>query len=156
MSSVNETNFEGFTKEPFIVGGPPSPASTLVCKICKKPPTCMAMCDVKIFYIHGHDSMQRACIHLEHHRHPVKTGDYRCTCKKIDALVKEHVDRTPQAPLSKIIMEASRDLFGEYLLCIEDELPRFLSLKELELVFDCYKELNSPNLRNKVTMFKYL
>ena len=31
-----------------------------------------------------------------------------------------------------------------------------LSLEELEHVFDCCKELNSYNLRNKVTRFKYL
>ena len=58
--------------------------------------------------------------------------------------------------LSKIVMEASRDLLGEYLLCNEDDSPRVFSLEELKPIFDCCKELNSPNLRNKVTMFKYL
>ena len=66
------------------------------------------------------------------------------------------MDRTPQTPLSKIIIEANRDLLGEYLLCTDDELLRLVSLKELESVFDCCKELNSPNLRNEVTTFKYL
>ena len=58
--------------------------------------------------------------------------------------------------LSKIVMEASRDLLVEFLLCIEDNSPRVLSIEELEPTFDCYNELNFPNLRNKVTMFKYL
>ena len=125
--------------------------STLVCKICKESPTYKTTCDAKIFYVHGDDSMQQTCIHLGHHRHPVKTSDYRCT-HKIDALIENHVDRTPHAPLSKIIIEANKDLLGEFLLCSEDDPPRVLSLE----VFDCCKELNSPNLRNKVTLFKYL
>ena len=130
--------------------------STLVCKICKEPLTCKAARDAKIFYIHGNDSMQQACIHLGHHRKPIKAGDYRCIHRKIDALIEEHVERAPQAQLSKIIMETSKHLLGEYLLCNKDDPPRVLSLEELEPVFDCYKELNSPNLRNKVTTFKYL
>ena len=39
-SSNNNTEFEGVTKEPFSVGGPPPFGSTLVCKICKMPPKC--------------------------------------------------------------------------------------------------------------------
>ena len=34
-SSVNDTKFKGFTKEPFPNGGPSSMGFTLVCKICK-------------------------------------------------------------------------------------------------------------------------
>ena len=41
-SIVNDSEFEGFTKEPFRVGGPPPIGSTLVCKICKEPPICKA------------------------------------------------------------------------------------------------------------------
>ena len=59
-------------------------------------------------------------------------------------------------PFSKIVMEADKDLLGEYLLHNEDDFTRVLSLKELEPIFDCCKELNSSNLRNKVTTFKYL
>ena len=56
-SLVNDTEFEGFSKNPFSFGGPPSMASILVCKICKISPTCKAMCDVRIFYVHSNDSM---------------------------------------------------------------------------------------------------
>ena len=66
------------------------------------------------------------------------------------------MERTPQAPFSKIVMEASKALLGEYLLRNEDDPPRVLSLEELKPIFDCCKELNSPSLRNKVTSFKYL
>ena len=67
----NHTEFEGITKESFFVGRPPSPGSTFVCKICKKPPKCVALCNARIFYVHGDDTSQRACIHLGHHSPPV-------------------------------------------------------------------------------------
>ena len=156
-SSNNDTEFEGVTKEPFSVGGPPPFGSILVRKICKMPPKCVALCNVKIFYIHGDDTSQRTCIHLGHHSHPVKVGDYRQSCKKIDALIEKHVEWTPQATVSKIVMEASKDLLGEYLIRDENDPPTdILSLNELEHVFDSYKELNSPSLRNRVYTFKYL
>ena len=136
---------------------PPSMDLTLFCKICKKPPICKATCDAQIFYVHGNDSMQQTCIHLGHHHRPFKTGDYGYTCKKIlNALIEEYVEWTPQAQLRKIIMEASRNLLGEYLLHTEDDPLRLHSLEELEPIFDCCKELNSFNLGNKVTSFKYL
>ena len=50
-------------------------------------------------------------------------------------------------------MEASRDLLDEYLLRSDNDLPRVLSLEEFEPIFDYCKELNSLNLRNKVTTF---
>ena len=93
-SALNDTEFDGFSKEPFAVSGPPS-GSTLICKICKGSSTCAALCNAKIFYVHGDDSSQRAYIHLSHHRHPIKVGDYRHSRKKIDALIEEHIDRTP-------------------------------------------------------------
>ena len=145
-SSNNDTEFEGVTKEPFSVGGPPPSGSTLVCKICKMPPKCVALCSARIFYVHGDDTSQRACIHLGHHSHPVKVGNYRQSRKKIDALIEKHVERIPQAMVNKIVMEASKDLLGEYLICDENDPPTILSLNELEPVFDSYKELNSPSL----------
>ena len=155
-SSNNDTEFEGVTKEPFSVGGPLPSGSTLVCKICKMPPKCVALCSARIFYVHGDDTSQRACIHLGHHSHPVKVGDYRESRKKIDALIEKHVERTPQATVSKIVMEVSKDLLGEYLIRDENDPPTVLSLNKLEPVFDSCKELNSPSLRNRVYTFKYL
>ena len=54
------------------------------------------------------------------------------------------------------MMETSKDLLGEYLICNEDDPPTILSLNELEPVIDSCKELNSPSLRNRVYMFKYV
>ena len=145
-SALNDMEIDGFSKEPFAISGPPPSGSTLVCKICKETPKCAALCNAKIFYVHGDDSSQRAHIHLGHHSHPIKVGDYRHSPKKIDALIEEHVDRTPQAMVSKIVMETSKDLLGQYLICNEDDSPTVLSLNELEPKFDSCKELNSPSL----------
>ena len=154
--ALNDMEFDGFSKESFAVTGPPPSRSTLVCKICKEPPKCAAVCNARIFYVHGDESSQRACIHLGHHSHHIKVGDYRHSHKKIDALIEEHVDRTPQATVSKIVMETSKDLLGQYLIGNEDDPPSVLSLNELEPIFDSCKELNSPSLQNRVYTFKYL
>ena len=58
-------------------------------------------------------------------------------------------------PLNKIVMKANKDLLGEYLLCNENNLPKMLFLEELEPIFDRCKELNSPNLRDRMTSSKY-
>ena len=155
-SSNNDIEFEGVTKEPFFVGGPPPSRSTLVCKIGKMPPKCVALCNARIFYVYGDDTSQRACIHLGHYSHPIKVVDYRQSCKKIDALIEEHVERTSQATVNKIVMETSKDLVGEYLIRDENDPSTILSLNELEPVFNSCKELNSPSLRNRVYTFKYL
>ena len=154
--SFNETEFDGFTKEPFLISGPPSLGSMLVCKMCKEPPKCMSLCRARIFYVYGDHTMERACIHLGQHQHPVRIGIYRDARKKIDALIEEHVERTPQATVSKIVMEARKDLVGELLLCNEGNPPMVLTFKDLEPVFDSCKKLNSPSLRNRVYTFKYL
>jgi hypothetical protein len=94
-SKVNDTEFEGFTKGPFLLFGIVPSGSTLVCRICKEPPKCIALCEAKIFYVHEKKSSQRACIHLGSHQHPVKVGNCRDSRKRIDSLLEEHVDRTP-------------------------------------------------------------
>ena len=89
---------------------------------------------------------QRACIYHGHHSHCVKVSDYRQSRKKIDALIEEHVDWIPQARVIKIVMEASKDLLGKYLIRNEGDPPIVLSLNELDPIFDSCKELNSPSL----------
>ena len=58
--------------------------------------------------------------------------------------------------VSKIVMEASKDVDGEYFICNEGDPPTVLSLNELELVFDSCKELNFSSLGNRIYTFKYL
>ena len=131
-SSVNDTDFDGFTTWPFPTSRPPPIGSTLVCRICKEPPKCIAPCVAKIFYVYSDGMTQRACIHLHFHGHHVKAGDCRSNRKCIDALIQEHVEKTPQASQSKIVLEASKDLLGDYLLRDVTDPPRLLSLEELE------------------------
>ena len=140
-------------KSPFLLEGPHLLDPLLFVRYARCPPS-VALCSARIFYVHGDDTSWRACIHLGHHNHPVKVGDYRQTRKKIDALIEKHVEQTPQATVSKIVMEASKDLPGEYLIRDENDPPTVLSLNKLEPVFDSCKELNSPSLRNRVYTFK--
>ena len=51
IAEVNETDFEGCTLQAFLVDQPPPSDSTLVCKTCKEPPTCIATCGAKIYYV---------------------------------------------------------------------------------------------------------
>ena len=153
---VNLTEFEGFAADPFTHSGIVPSGSTIVCRIYKEPPKCIALCEAKIFYIHGKESSQRAWIHIDTHQHPVKVGDCRDIQKRINALIEEHVERTPQATHSKIVLEACKDIVGDFFFSGENDTHCLLSLKELEHVFESYKELNSPNLCSKITSFGYL
>ena len=143
-SLVNDTEFHGFTNEFFPVGGPVPTFSTLVCKICKEPPKCIVPCVAKIFYVHGKDTTQWACICLGNHRHPVKVGNCRDSHKRIDAFIEAHVERTPQATHNKIVLEASKVLVDEFILRNDSDPHHLLSLEELEPVFDRCNELNPP------------
>ena len=156
ISSVKDIKFDGFTKEPFPVGCLVPAFSILVYKICREPLKCIAPCVAKIFYIHDSDTTQWACIHLGNHRHFVKVGNCRDSRKHIDTLIEEHIEQTPQATHKKIVLEASKDLVGEFLLHNDSDPHHLLSLEELEPVFDRCKELKSPHLHNKVRTFKYL
>jgi hypothetical protein len=44
-SKVNDTQFEGLTKDLFPLSGIVPSRSTLVCRICKQPPKCIALVD---------------------------------------------------------------------------------------------------------------
>jgi hypothetical protein len=110
-------------------------------RICKEPPTCIAPCHDKISYVYGNGTTQRACIDLGNHCHPVKVGNCKDSRKHIDALIEEHVERTPQATHSKIVFDASKDLVGEFLLRNDIDHHQLLSLEELELVFLSLQEV---------------
>ena len=153
---VNETEFEGCTLQAFVVDQAPPTESTLVCKVCKEPPSCIATCGAKIYYVAGKSNHTRACIHLGNHDHPVKVGDYRDTKAEISGLIEEQIEKTPQATKSAVVLEASKVLIGSYLLQPDDAPPKKLSLEELIPVFDRCKDMASPNIRNKVMSFRFL
>jgi hypothetical protein len=156
ISPVNETEFDGLALQSFAIGQVSATESTFVCKVCKEPPSCLAICDAKIYYVTSKRNTTRACIHLGSHKHPVKIGDYRDTKEKINSLIGEQLHRTPLATKSSIVLEASKDLVGEYLLRNEDEPNKVLSFEELVPVLDRCKDMGSPSIRNRVVTFRYL
>jgi hypothetical protein len=74
-SPVNEWEWDGFTVTTIPVGQPAPVGLSLVCKICKVPPVCIATCAARIYYVFGAANMTRACLHLGIHEHPVKVGE---------------------------------------------------------------------------------
>jgi hypothetical protein len=86
-SKQNETEWSGRTNIPFKLGHLPPPDSTLVCKVCKVPPTCVNFCPGRIYYVLGKNNMTRACIHLGMHNHPVSNGICQETLDTISGLI---------------------------------------------------------------------
>ena len=107
---------------------PPPSESTLVCKVCKEPPSCVATCEAKIYYVVGKANQTRACIHIGTHDHPVKVGDYRDSKAEISSLIEEQVEMNNKATKSAVVLEASKLLNGSYLLQPEDPPPRKLTM----------------------------
>ena len=89
ISVSNEIEWDGVSSFTFEVGMHPPKGSTLVCNICKSPPSCLAICPAKIYYVLRKDYMTRACIHLGSHRHPVKVGIYRDAMERTRSLLRE-------------------------------------------------------------------
>jgi hypothetical protein len=113
---VNETEWDGISSFVFDVGSNPPKGWTLVCKCYKVPPSCLATCDAKIYYVLGKNSITRACVHFGTHDHPVKVGAYREDIAKGESLVEEHVHRTPFATKSAIVLEATKEMVGDMLV----------------------------------------
>ena len=81
---VNEIKWDGFTTTFFQVGCQPSSQLSIICKICKIPPTCIATYKARMYYFYGRNHMTHACMHLGVHEHPMKNGEYQdfkdCNC----------------------------------------------------------------------------
>jgi hypothetical protein len=99
-----------------LVGQPAPTGSSLVCKICKVPPVCIATCVARIYYVFGAVNMTRACLHLRVHEHPMKVGKDQEIKERMHKLIEEQVERTPKATNSNIVMEASKELVGDLLI----------------------------------------
>jgi hypothetical protein len=155
-SPVNEMEWNGFIPAPFSVGEPAPHGSTLVCKICKHPPVCIANCVARIYYVLGPANMTRACLHLGVHKHPVKVGEDQEIKERTRKLIEEQVHRTPKATNSAIIMEASKELVGELLIDPEGAPVRKFNLEELLPVLEKCKYMSSPSIKNDITAFRYI
>jgi hypothetical protein len=55
----NKIDWSGRTSTPFNLGHSTLPDSTLVCKICKVPPTCVNFCDARIYYVLNKSNTRR-------------------------------------------------------------------------------------------------
>jgi hypothetical protein len=155
-SPVNEREWVGFTMTTISVGQPAPPGSSLVCKICKFPPVCIATCSAIIYYVSGAANMTRAYLHLGVHEHPVKVGEDQEIKERTRKLIKDQVERIPKATNSAIVMEASKELVGELLIDPEGAPVRKFDLEELVHVLKKCKYMSSPSIKNDVTVFRYI
>ena len=157
LADVNEIEWDGCTDSPFQVGCSPPKDSTVVCSICRFPPQCIANCMALIYYVSGAPSMTRACIHLGYHHHPVKLGVCRTSAMQAKQLLDNQIQKTPTATHSKIVLEASKEFLGEFLLGKEvDNERKPLGLDELYPVLDKFQVFTSPRVRHEVSGLKQL
>jgi hypothetical protein len=152
-SLVNEMEWDGFTTTLFQVKCQPSSQSSIICKMCKTPPACVATYEARLYYVFGRDHMTRACVHLGVHEHPVKNGEYQDFKDRSRTLLGKQVERTPHATNSSIVMEATKELVGELLLRLKGAPAKTFTFEELVSVLDKSKYISSPSIKNDVTSF---
>ena len=86
----------------------------------------------------------------------MKVGIYRDAMERTRSLLGEQVEKTHTATNSSIVLEASKELIGELLLCLQGALQKSLEFHELIPVLDQCKHMSSPSIRNQVTSFRYM
>ena len=155
LEAVNEMEWEGVSPSTMDVGDAHVQGSTLVCCICKHPPSCIAICPAKVYYVLGKQTTTRAFVHLGTHSHPVKDGELQDMRDCTRSLIGEQMERTPEATNSSIVMEATKELLEEFLLRPEGNSSRDMEFNDLVLVLDKCKYITSPNIPNKVSLFKH-
>ena len=136
------------------VGDAHPQGSTLVCSICKHPPSCIGTCPAKVYYVLGKQSSMRAFVHLRTHSHLMKDGELQDMQERTRSFIEEQMERTPSATNSSIVMEATKELLGEFLLRPEGDSSRVMDFNDLIPVLDKCKYITSPNIRNEVS-FKH-
>ena len=129
--------------------------STALCSICKRPPSCIATCPAKVYYVLGKHSSTRAFVHLGIHSHLIKDGELRDMRDRTHSLIGEQMERTLGATNSSIVMEATKELLGEFLLRPEGDSSGVMDLNDLVPVLDKCKYITSPNIPNEVSLFKH-
>ena len=129
--------------------------STFLCTICKHPPSCIATCLAKVYYVLGKKSCTHAFVHLGTHCHPVKDGELQDMRERTRSLIGEQMERMPSATNSSIVMEATKELLEEFLLRLDGDSSRVMDFIDLVPVLDKCKYITSPNIRNEVSSFKH-
>ena len=140
---------------PFTASGCPPKQSTLVCMVCKMPPTCVGACKARIYFAcSDNPKMTRAAIHLGDHGHPVARGMYRNSTEVICGLIAEKVAKTPTATNSTITLSASKDFLGHYLFHNGEGEKKMLKVEEMVEVMDRFQYLSSPSICNVISFFR--
>ena len=111
---------------------------------------------MRVYYVCGNSTLTRAFIHLGIHKHRVKDGELRDMQERTRDLIGEQMERTPSTTNSAIIMDATKELLEDLLLCPDGELPKTLDFSELMPVLDKCKYFSSPSIQNEITSFKHL
>ena len=140
----------------FPVGQPAPAGLTLVCKICKVPPICVAACATRVYHVFGTAYMTRVCLHLGVHDHPVKVDEDQGIKERMHQLIEEQVGRTPKATNSAIVMEASKELVSDLLINLEGAAVLKFDLEELVQVLEKCKYISTLSIKNNVTAFKFI
>ena len=83
----------------------------------------------------------------------MKNGEYQDFKNQSQTLLGEQMEKTPHTTNSSIMMEAMKELVGELLLRPK---AKTFTFKELLPILDNCKNMNSPNIKNNVTSFKYI
>jgi len=143
---MNESKWEGMTPCVLDVGDLHPTWSTLVCRVCKQPPSCIAKCAVKAYYILGNRRMTRAFVYLGVHEHPVKDGELRDLQDRTRVLISEQTKRTPTATNSSNVLEATKELLEEPLLNQDGVHPKPLDFDDLVPVLDKCKYFSSLSI----------
>ena len=127
----NELYWEGSSPEIFVPGIDNSQIRkcSLVCRLCKRTPSCLARCDAMMYYVVSRNPrMTRAAVHFGTHDHPIAPGESREAISEIHDAMKEQAFRTPKAKLSAIGMAVARDVLLKELV---DESGKGHKLSEL-------------------------
>lgn len=151
---MNETEWSGTTTIPFGVCQDPPANSSLVCKVCKKTPTCIDFCAARIYYVVSAGNMFRACIHLGNHVHPVAEGQCREILETVAELIVQEVAKTPSAKNSAIALAASKEFLETFLIHNGDGPKEMLREEALDKVMDKFQLFSSPSVRNIIATYR--
>ena len=153
MGDHNEMYWAGSSLD-VLTPGPlskPSPKCKLVCKHCRRTPSCLVLCPCRMFYIVSKDPlMSRACVHIGTHGHLVAKGYCRDALIQIRKKVKDEVARTPNATSSAISLAVGKKLLLQGLID-EDGGGNNLLEGELSLVFEKWSKLSTSSMNNMIS-----
>ena len=85
----------------------------------------------------------------------MKDGEFRDMQDRTRSLIGEQMERTSGAKNSSIVMEATKELLGEFLLRPKGDSSKVMDFTDLVPTLDKCKFITSPNIRNEVSSFKH-